>query len=78
MRRGREGAAPARIFEPYEQAVCAHKLGGFGVGLCLAHKIVSALGGTLRLESQPGRGATCTVDLPVSGPGSASSGVSAA
>jgi signal transduction histidine kinase len=58
----------ARIFERYEQAVCEHQFGGFGIGLWIAREIVVALGGTIRVESQPERGATFTVELPLRSP----------
>ena len=58
----------ARIFERYEQAVSEHQFGGLGVGLWIAREIVVALDGTIRVESEPERGATFTVELPRSGP----------
>ena len=38
--------------------------GGLGMGLTAARDIVTALGGTLGIESSPGRGTTVSVDLP--------------
>jgi signal transduction histidine kinase len=32
------------------------------------HEIVTALGGPVRVESEPGAGATFTMELPCSGP----------
>jgi signal transduction histidine kinase len=57
----------ARIFERYERAV-RDEFGGLGVGLWITREIVSALDGTIRVESQPRYGATFSVELPRRGP----------
>ncbi|WP_224372394.1 ATP-binding protein [Hyalangium versicolor] len=65
------GIAPEdaeRIFERFERAVSVRHYGGFGIGLWLVREIVQALGGTVEVESAPGKGATFTVTLPLSGP----------
>jgi len=41
---------------------------GSGLGLSVSFGIVEAHGGTLGVESEPGRGSTFTVTLPVNGP----------
>ncbi len=38
--------------------------GGLGLGLYITRTIVEALGGTIRVESQPNQGAVFTVELP--------------
>jgi signal transduction histidine kinase len=66
------GIAPedqARIFEQFERAVPASHYGGLGLGLWIARETVRALGGTIRVESAAGQGATFTVELPRRGPG---------
>ncbi|WP_242346599.1 CHASE domain-containing sensor histidine kinase [Anaeromyxobacter terrae] len=53
----------ARIFERFERAVSKRSYGGFGLGLWIVREIVESLGGTVRVESAPGSGATFTVEL---------------
>ncbi|WP_437945074.1 AAA family ATPase [Sorangium sp. So ce296] len=59
-------ADQARIFERFERAVSVCNFGGLGLGLYIARCIVSAHGGSIRVESQPGAGATFIVELPLS------------
>jgi len=60
--------AHERIFERFERAAAARHYGGFGVGLYVARRILEQLGGTIRVKSAPGAGATFTATLPVAGP----------
>jgi len=53
-----------RIFERFERAVEAGGVLGLGLGLFIARQIVQAHGGTIALESAPGRGSLFTVALP--------------
>jgi signal transduction histidine kinase len=53
-----------RIFKPFERGVSARHYGGLGVGLYIVHSIVTALGGTIRVDSTEGKGSTFTVELP--------------
>jgi signal transduction histidine kinase len=53
-----------RIFNPFQRAVSARNYGGLGLGLFIVRTIVSGLGGTVRVESQPETGSTFIVELP--------------
>lgn len=65
------GIAPphqARIFECFERFVSERHFGGFGLGLWISRQIVEGLGGTIRVTSEPGRGSTFVVELPLGAP----------
>jgi signal transduction histidine kinase len=53
-----------RIFQRFGRAVSERNYGGFGAGLWMSRTIVQAMGGSIRVASAPGQGATFTVDLP--------------
>jgi signal transduction histidine kinase len=55
-----------RVFEPFYRAESARRLGrsGVGLGLAVARRIVAAHGGTISLDSEPGRGCRFVVRLP--------------
>jgi signal transduction histidine kinase len=61
---GIDPAETSRIFEPFERAVSSRHYGGLGLGLYIARSIVAAHGGSIHIKSQPGAGATFTVELP--------------
>ncbi|MDR3336800.1 MAG: response regulator [Treponema sp.] len=48
-----------RLFKSFEQAETgtARKYGGTGLGLAISKRIVEMMGGTIRVESEPGKGA---------------------
>ena len=53
-----------RIFGRFERAVSGRNYGGLGLGLWIVRQVVDAMGGSVSVESQPGRGSTFTVRLP--------------
>jgi two-component system cell cycle sensor histidine kinase PleC len=55
-----------RLGRPFEQAgaVMINGMKGSGLGLAIANSLVELHGGTLRLQSRPGRGAAAMVTLP--------------
>jgi len=56
--------AQERIFRRFERAAPDHHFPGLGLGLWISKEIVQACHGEIRVESQPGQGASFTVDLP--------------
>ncbi len=61
------GVAPEdaqRIFGRFERAASVRHYGGLGLGLFVCAQIAEAHGGTIRAESEPGRGARFVVELP--------------
>lgn len=57
-------ADQARIFAPFERAVTRQQQPGFGLGLWVVGRLVAALGGTVQVSSDPGRGSSFSVRLP--------------
>jgi CheY-like chemotaxis protein/two-component sensor histidine kinase len=60
---GMTSEAQALAFDPFFTT----KFAGRGLGLSLVHRIVHDHGGTIRLESEPGRGTSIQVFLPCAG-----------
>jgi signal transduction histidine kinase len=54
------------VFDRFTRFVSSRNYGGFGLGLWIAREIVRAHGGSVRVESEPGRGALFVVQLPSS------------
>ena len=54
-----------RVFGTFERLSNAAAKDGFGLGLSIVQRIVSMLGGTIRLESEKGKGSRFTVEIPM-------------
>lgn len=68
-----EGIAPEeqdQVFKPFYRVQSADSRygAGIGVGLTVARTLAEAHGGSIRVESAPGRGSSFFVRLPVKGP----------
>ena len=56
----------SRLFRAFEQAEAdtPHKFGGTGLGLAISKRIVEMMGGTIRVESERGKGSKFIFTLP--------------
>ncbi len=72
---GIEPSSHAKIFEEFEQANprIARKYGGTGLGMAIVKRLVEVMHGSISLTSQPGKGTTFTIVLPLEMAGSAPS-----
>lgn len=62
---GMSGEIQKRIFEPL---YTTKEVGaGTGIGLALCHRIIATHGGSISVDSEPGKGARFTVSLPATG-----------
>ena len=59
-----------RVFGMFRRLHTSDEYSGTGLGLAVCRKVVERLGGSISLESAPGKGSTFTVDLPAAAAGS--------
>ncbi|MBS0557839.1 MAG: response regulator [Proteobacteria bacterium] len=62
---GIAAAERERLFRRFEQADGPQRRSGSGLGLAICRELVARMGGTLELDSAPGRGSTFRVFLPL-------------
>jgi signal transduction histidine kinase/PAS domain-containing protein len=65
---GIAAADQVRIFGRFERAAEGLKYAGSGLGLWIVRQIVEGMGGSIRVRSEEGRGATFIVELPLGAP----------
>ena len=53
----------SKLFSPF--FTTKHAIGGTGLGLSISHSIIQNHKGAIEFESEPGKGTTATITLPV-------------
>lgn len=62
---GMDEAERQRVFDAFERLSNALTQDGFGLGLSIVKSIVDMMGGTIRLDSEKGKGSRFTVTIPM-------------
>ncbi|SEU35967.1 sensor histidine kinase [Stigmatella erecta] len=71
---GMDEAVRNRLFGRFERGVSDRHYGGLGLGLFITRQVLEAMGGQVSVCSEPGQGATFTVELPRNPPPGKSAG----
>ena len=53
-----------KIFDPFVQASDNHNYGGTGLGLPITHKLISIMGGSITVDSEPNKGSSFHIVIP--------------
>lgn len=63
-------AVQSKLFNPFEQGETSERLraSGTGLGLSISKKLMERMGGSIKVDSTPGQGATFTLELPFEQP----------
>jgi two-component system CAI-1 autoinducer sensor kinase/phosphatase CqsS len=59
---GISAEAQPRVFEPF---FSTNRGTGHGLGLAFCQRVIDSAKGTIRVKSEPGHGATFTLELPI-------------
>ena len=62
------GITPRQRHDIFQAFYTTKGVGGTGLGLAVTRKLIGRLGGSIGVDSAPGRGATFTIDLPLAPP----------
>lgn len=62
---GMDNNEKKRIFDAFERLDNARNISGFGLGLAITSRLVSQIGGSIRVESRPNEGSCFIVLLPL-------------
>ena len=67
---GMSEEALGQLFTEFWQAdsSISRKFGGTGLGMAISHRIMTCMGGTIRIESKPGEGSVFRVSIPFDPP----------